>query len=650
MEVAETLTKHRDRIYAAIDGDISLAPENNTIMGSWVRCLNQYGLDPDDAPQPLLVDAETLKEIRNKSTDFIKFSITEMEYLYKQIKDSGLSIQLTNDSGVILDCMGDANYNKLTKKRDLSAGVVWAEEYQGTNAIGTCLVEQYPVTVNREEHFLSRNLSLTCSAVPIQSINNRTIGVICISGESCKVQRHTMALVDMSVKSIENRIFLHSYTNKFVMRFHRIPEFINTHNEGLIAFNSDGTILDVNRCALHMIGYSEFDELSDYKIDEVTGYPISELLEKFARAAPRAIPLHECQHMREFFASVLFPEATSLAVYYKDENDNIPAINAVTQNHISEMDNLEFGDSNMAKNIRIAKRVMNRDIPILLNGESGTGKGIFARAIHRLSKRADKPFVAINSASIPETLIESELFGYKGGAFTGASRHGNPGKILQADGGTLFLDEIGDMPLLLQARLLRVLEEKEVVPLGGHKPVSVDLRIISATHRNLLDMVAEGSFREDLYYRLQGVALNLPPLRERADRDNLIKYLIKLERVGAQRLVKFEDDILKRLNIYSWPGNIRQLRNVLRTVIALSESNHIILDDFIEELLHVEGITEEKQKEGQTDHDPLRSAERTVLLSELEKHHWNITNTAHALKMSRNTLYRKMKHCNIPYK
>jgi len=650
MELAETVTKHRDRIYAAIDGDVGSTPENGTIVNSWVRCLNQYGLDPDDAPQPLLVDAETLKEIRNKSTDFIKFSITEMEYLYKQIKDSGLSIQLTNDSGVILDCMGDENYNKLAKKRDLSAGVVWAEEYQGTNAIGTCLVEQYPVTVNREEHFLSRNLSLTCSAVPIQSINNRTIGVICISGESCKVQRHTMALVDMSVKSIENRIFLHSYTNKFVMRFHRIPEFINTHNEGLIAFNSDGTILDVNRCALHMIGYSAFDELSNYKIDEVTGYPISELLEKFARAAPRAIPLHECQHMREFFASVLFPETTSLAAYYKDENNNEPGFNEITQNHISEMDNLEFGDSNMAKNIRIAKRVMNRDIPILLNGESGTGKGIFARAIHKLSKRADKPFVAINSASIPETLIESELFGYKGGAFTGASRHGNPGKILQADGGTLFLDEIGDMPLLLQARLLRVLEEKEVVPLGGQKPVSVDLRIISATHRNLFDMVAEGSFREDLYYRLQGVALNLPPLRERADRDNLIKYLIKLERNGAQRLVKFEDDVLKRLNIYSWPGNIRQLRNVLRTVIALSESNHIILDDFIEELLHVEGITEVKPMEEQTDHDPLRSAERTVLLSELEKHHWNITNTAHALKMSRNTLYRKMKHCNIPYK
>ncbi len=650
MELAETITKHRDRIYAAIDGNISSTLENDTIVNSWARCLNQYGLDPDNPPQPLLVDAETLKEIRKKSTDFIKFSITEIEHLYKQIKDSGLSIQLADDSGIILDCMGDADYAKLAKKRDLSAGVMWAEKYQGTNAIGTCLVEKYPVTVNREEHFLSRNLSLTCSAVPIQSINNRTIGVICISGESYKVQQHTMALVGMSVKSIENRIFLHSYTNKFVMRFHRIPEFINTHSEGLIAFNSDGTILDVNRHALHMIGYSTFDELSNYKIDEVTGYPISELLEKCARAAPRAISLHECQHMRDFFASVLFPEATSLAVYYKDVDDNGTAFNEVTQDCVSEMDNLEFGDSIMAKNIRIAKRVMNRDIPILLNGESGTGKGVFARSIHQLSKRSDKPFVAINSASIPETLIESELFGYKGGAFTGASRHGNPGKILQADGGTLFLDEIGDMPLLLQARLLRVLEEKEIVPLGGHKPVSVDLRIISATHRNLLDMVAEGSFREDLYYRLQGVALNLPPLRERTDRNNLIKYLIKLERDGAQRLIRFEDDILRRFNIYSWPGNIRQLRNVLRTVIALSESNHIILDDFIEELLHVEGIAEEKPKEEETDHDPLRSAERTVLLNELEKHHWNITSTASSLKMSRNTLYRKMKHCSISYK
>ncbi len=649
MELAEIITRHRDRIYAAVDGDVNSVPESATIVNSWERCLNQYRLDPDNAPQPLLVDAGTLKEIREKSTDFIKFSITEMEHLYKQINGSGHSIQLVNDSGIILDCMSDADY-KLAEKHGLSAGVVWAEECQGTNAIGTCLVEQCPVTVDKDEHFLSRNLLLTCSAVPIQGINNRTIGVICISSESYKVQRHTMALVDMSAKSIENRIFLHSYVNKFVMRFHRIPEFINTHNEGLIAFNSDGTILDVNRRALHMIGYSTFDELPDCKIDKITGYPISELLEKFARAAPRAVPLHECQHMRDFFASVLFPEATSLAIYYKDTNDNGSTSNEVTQNRTSGMDNLEFGDANMARSIRIAKRVMNRDIPILLNGESGTGKGIFAKSIHQFSKRADKPFVAINSASIPETLIESELFGYKGGAFTGANRHGNPGKIVRADGGTLFLDEIGDMPLLLQARLLRVLEEKEVVPLGGHKPISVDLRIISATHRNLLDMVAEGSFREDLYYRLQGVALNLPPLRERADRDNLIRYLIKLERNDARRLIKFEDDVLKRLNIFSWPGNIRQLRNVLRTVIALSESNHIILDDVIEELLHVEGTAEEKPREEETDHDPLRSAERTALLNELEKHRWSITNTARSLTMSRNTLYRKMKRCSIPYK
>lgn len=314
---------------------------------------------------------------------------------------------------------------------------------------------------------------------------------------------------------------------------------------------------------------------------------------------------------------------------------------------------LEFGDPLMAQNIRLARRVLDRDIPILLNGESGTGKGVFAKAMHQVSERAEKPFVSINCASIPESLIESELFGYKAGAFTGASRHGSPGKIVQANGGTLFLDEIGDMPLSLQARLLRVLEEKEVVPLGGLSPVLVDLRVISATHRTLLDMVADGRFREDLYYRLQGVKVTLPPLRERADRYNLIKHLVEIEVRNDGRLLQVCDNVCEQLCNYYWPGNIRQLRNVLRTMIALAETDRITTDDLVGDLLREarnsadDQLAEQPATAGEKPHDPLRNAERNALLQELERHRWNISNAAKSLMLSRNTLYRKMTCCNI---
>ena len=304
----------------------------------------------------------------------------------------------------------------------------------------------------------------------------------------------------------------------------------------------------------------------------------------------------------------------------------------------------------MAQNIRIAQRVLDREIPVLLHGESGTGKGVFAKAMHLASSRADKPFVPVNCASIPESLIESELFGYKAGAFTGASRHGNPGKILQAGGGTLFLDEIGDMPLPLQARLLRVLEEKEIVPLGGHTPIIVDLRVISATHRDLTDMMAKGQFREDLYYRLQGFTIHLTPLRERRDRYNLIKYLIQLESED-QGAFEVDEEVLNVLNQYHWPGNIRQLRNVLRTMIALRESDRITVADLHDEWFR-DGSLETSSSKPALGPDiarqnPLKSAERDALLQELERHHWNVSSAAKHLNLSRNTLYRKMKRCNI---
>ncbi len=256
----------------------------------------------------------------------------------------------------------------------------------------------------------------------------------------------------------------------------------------------------------------------------------------------------------------------------------MPRPSAPAADGLSALDKLQFGDPQMLHNVQIAKRVVERNVPVMLLGETGTGKEMFAQALHRSGSRADKPFVAINCASIPEALIESELFGYISGAFTGARKDGHAGKILHANGGTLFLDEIGDMPVSLQTRLLRVLEEREVMPLGGEVPIKLDIRLISATHCDLQARIAQKEFREDLYYRLHGVTITMPPLRDRSDRPQLIRHLVMQESDGDGNVV-LDDRLLAALDQHPWPGNVRQLRHLLRTMIALRETDLLTLAD-----------------------------------------------------------------------
>ena len=285
--------------------------------------------------------------------------------------------------------------------------------------------------------------------------------------------------------------------------------------------------------------------------------------------------------------------------------------------------------------------MFERDVPLLINGETGSGKEAFAKAVHHASLRADKAFIALNCAAIPESLIESELFGYRGGSFTGARKEGMRGKLQQADGGTLFLDEIGDMPLALQTRLLRVLEDRLVVPIGG-EPQAVNVRIISATHRNLLERVEDGSFREDLYYRLNGLEIALPPLRERSDKSQLLDFLLA-EETGDQPVL-LDSPARQALLAFAWPGNVRQLRTVLRTLAALCDDGRIGLEDLpavIRQARPRPAVVEDRSD------SPLDDAERLALLNALEQQRWHMSHTAEQLGVSRNTLYRKLRKHGI---
>ncbi|HCE7162107.1 TPA: sigma-54-dependent transcriptional regulator EatR, partial [Pseudomonas aeruginosa] len=290
---------------------------------------------------------------------------------------------------------------------------------------------------------------------------------------------------------------------------------------------------------------------------------------------------------------------------------------------------------------RRALKVYARDVPLLLNGETGSGKEAFAKAVHLAGPRAEQAFVALNCAAIPETLIESELFGYRGGSFTGARKEGMRGKLQQADGGTLFLDEIGDMPLALQTRLLRVLEERRVVPLGG-EPEDVDVRLISATHRDLAELVADGRFREDLYYRLNGMVVSLPPLRERSDREELLDYLLAEEARGQR--IQLDGEVRQGLLAYRWPGNVRQMRTVLRTLVALCEDGRVGLRDLPADIRQaLAALPPAAAAPAPAAGNSLDDAERAALLAALDGQRWHVSRVAEQLGISRNTLYRKLR-------
>ena len=333
------------------------------------------------------------------------------------------------------------------------------------------------------------------------------------------------------------------------------------------------------------------------------------------------------------------------------------------------LEELAGEDSQMLRNVRCAHRIADTNVSVLIQGPTGSGKEAFAHAVHLASRRSGHPFIAVNCAAIPETLIESELFGYKPGAFTGARREGLRGRIVQSSGGTLFLDEIGDMPLALQSRLLRVLEEREVVPLGSESAIAVDLHVLAASHRNLREMIARGAFREDLYYRLNGITLDLPALRERTDKERLIQHALAAE-TGNGRPAAIERDALRRLLAYSWPGNIRELRNVIRTALAICEGGVVRALDLPREMrdelreavasplppaVHA-GVAASASppdfasppcEQSGLPRNRLQAAERAALLRAMEELHGNMSRVAAELGVSRNTLYRKIKRHGI---
>ena len=599
-----------------IASGLKLGPDHvDAIDQSHERCV-ALGVSRIERPDHSPLGRSDLTLVRDRNLRLHDHAAPVMEMLYEQIVNTESMVVLCDATGTIIHSIGDDDFLARASKVALQPGVNWSESTKGTNAIGTALIEEVPTLVHADEHYMHANHFLTCSAAPILDPRGNILGVLDVTGDHRSFHQHTMALVKMSARMIENHWLTDDYRNVMRLHFHSRVEFIGTLMEGILAVAADGKLVGANRGALEQLGLSGA-ALRMHSLTTLFGTTVGALVDRFRSPLATPMPV-QLNGGRQFHIHARFnwpvwaslseavtgsaaaqspsagtvqgPAAAPLAdAAPRPDATARPAQPAST----GGLAQLRTGDAQIASVIDKIRRVLDRDIPMLILGETGTGKELLARAIHVDSARAKQPFVAVNCASIPETLIEAELFGYEDGAFTGARRKGAVGKIVQANGGTLFLDEIGDMPVALQAHLLRVLQERQVTPLGSAKSVAVDVSIICATHRNLREMIDRKQFREDLFYRLNGLAVRLPPLRERSDLLALVRRILdQLTETGgqprSQRHLQPDADVLRLFQHYPWPGNVRQLFNVLRTAAVMAANEPLITrehlsDDFLDE-------------------------------------------------------------------
>jgi len=582
------------------------APVPPLILDSWRRSMDLYRLDPGSQQGPRILSQSLLNECRERAELFLRIAGDAVARLHEQVRGADYCVLLTDAQGQTIDYRVESAIRNDCRKAGLYLGTCWSEGEEGTCGVAAVLTSKAPVTVHKRDHFRAAFIGLTCTAAPVFDPLGELLGVVDVSAlrspDDRRSQHLIRQLVEQTAREIENAFFMHSAQGHWVMRAHGTPGYVESQPDYLLAWDADGRLQAINSLARQRL-VERLGRLPEH---------IGELFDLGQLRCSNEASAQRLPGWGELYGRVSAPQRRPR-----------PRPQPLRQAQ----------DARIEQHLRLATRVKDCSLAVLVQGETGSGKEVFARQLHQQSQRRKGPFVTLNCAAIPESLIESELFGYVAGAFTGASSKGMQGLLQQADGGTLFLDEIGDMPLNLQTRLLRVLAEGEVAPLGAARRERVDIQVICATHRDLAAMVADGRFREDLYFRLANARFALPPLREREDRLGLIHQLLAEEAEACGVEVVLADDALQALLLYRWPGNLRQLRQVLRYASTVSEGGWVRLEDLPQE---VRG-------------DAVASAEvdasspaRQLLLDALIRHRWKPADAARALGISRATLYRRV--------
>ncbi|MBF8794728.1 sigma-54-dependent Fis family transcriptional regulator [Pseudomonas monteilii] len=613
------------RLKLANEGELPSGMLREEIDASWRRSLG-HGLDCLQNEQVGLGsrpghDLRTLLEHNRLLIDAVT---PDLDYLVKRQGKSGIVI-LGDAQANVLAIEGQAQVLGREGLRDLHPGSCWSESLRGTNAIGTAVVEGRPTLINCGEHYLDRLSPFSCTSVPLRDPRGEVIGVLDITREGVMTQpQDNLTALMLAAGNIEGRLFGLCHPEHLVLAFHSRPQYLASAWQGLLALSLDGEVVAANDNACQLLQVSR-QALIGRRSSDLLGERSPAFIARLWQGGVSSVQTAKGEF---FFRALQLPRHGSL-------NGAVAPGKPAKAAQSLALEALTGGDPRLARGLRMARQGLINGLPVLLLGETGTGKEVAARALHQASPRAEKPFVAVNCAAIPEGLIESELFGYREGAFTGSRRGGMVGRLMQAHGGTLFLDEIGDMPLALQARLLRVLQERRVAPLGAGEEQEIDVALICATHRDLKRLVAEQHFREDLYYRVNGVSLRLPALRERDDLAGIVEGL--LYKFGAKG-VTLDPALAELLDGFDWPGNIRQLEMVLRTALAMREDGEQVLG-----LDHLTDCLLDELASGAPPSGSLRENELELIRGALARHQGNVSAAAEALGISRATLYRKLK-------
>lgn len=640
-----------------LDGILNKNGLRDIISQSWERS-KVYGIDPFKKDFSIELTEEELKMKYKEFLPLLETAKPFMQTLYNLIQNSDFIIRLTDRDGYVLGHIGEDSLIRQHNFLLLQDGYSIREEVIGTNAIGLSLITGEPIQVLGGEHYLHRYHKWTSSACPIKDEKGEILGVLSITGNYEFVHPHTLGMVVAAAKAIEKEMKLEHYNKKLKVvneQFYQITESIS---EGIIRIDNQGYIISMNRFARKLLGYSGKDiqsmNISDI-LSETSGIDIIDAVNKGRESQEEEIDFTTKMGRNKTcivnVTPIKFFSSTDLGggiITFKESKVVLSMINKIVgANARFTFDDIFGKSENITHSIKIASIAAETDATILLQGESGTGKEMFAQAIHNASRRKNRPFVFLNCGAIPRDLVSSELFGYVEGAFTGAKRGGHPGKFELADGGTIFLDEIGDMPLDAQISLLRVLEDRKVVRVGGHDVIPINVRVIAATNKDLKKEVELGKFRSDLFYRINVMPIYTPSLRERKEDIKIfIKYFCeKFSESNEKHIKKVNESFYEGMVNYNWPGNVRELQNVMQLVLNVAENNSVLTSK------NLPSYIKEKEYDGELSSTKqlltLDQIEKTAIIQTLNDVNDNMAAAARILGIGRSTLYRKMEKYKI---
>ncbi|MHB8108090.1 MAG: sigma-54-dependent Fis family transcriptional regulator [Candidatus Cryosericum sp.] len=624
------------------------------ILESWKRS-RAFGIDPYRSCGCISVEPSELARRKALRADLLEAAVSYLHELYKIIKGSRSLITLTDEDGVVLEVMSDDEIREMTNFP--RQGTVHTERVIGTSGMGTSLSIDGPVQIHAEEHWLQDNHGWSCNSSTIHRAG-RIVGCLNLSCPLERSHEHSLGLIVASVNAIERELELTASLTEKQGLIHQQNAVLELVDTGIILIDRQGVILKTNRMA-HDILRVESD---------VIGRPVSETItagidflslmagEHSLNDQETSVKLNGKQAYLSFSTALVRSGSgiEAMVIRVRESKSILKMVNKITGSRaIYTFDDITGSSTELLKCISLAKMANRNSANVLLLGESGTGKELFAHAIHNDSNRKNGPFVAINCGALSRDLIQSELFGYEGGAFTGAKKEGNPGKLELADGGTLFLDEIGELPLDAQVNLLRVLQTGEVTRLGAKHPKSIDVRVITATNKDIYRAVEEKSFRDDLFYRINIFALKLPALRERAGDIRTLAniFLKKFSRDMRKIFIGIEEEVYAIFERYSWPGNIRELANVMDRAIAVAETSLISVCDLPPVL---QNVAQSKPEPPEANPSPgyggknIKDLEHDCLLDLLTETGGNLREVARRMGVARSTVYNKLKSLGIP--